>query len=97
MPSNRLTGKTIFVTASAQGIGRASVIAFAQEGARIIATDVNKDKLSELENINGVTTKVLDVLDHAAIQSAAIEYDDIDVILNCAGYVHHGTIMECSQ
>ena len=97
MPSNRLSGKTIIVTASAQGIGRASVIAFAQEGARIIATDVNKDKLSELENINGVTTKVLDVLDHAAIQSAAIEYDDIDVILNCAGYVHHGTIMECSQ
>ena len=97
MPSNRLSGKTIFVTASAQGIGRASAIAFAQEGARIIATDVNKDKLSELENISGVTTKVLDVLDHAAIQSAAIEYDDIDVILNCAGYVHHGTIMECSQ
>ena len=97
MPSNRLSGKTIFVTASAQGIGRASVIAFAQEGARIIATDVNKDKLSELENISGVTTKALDVLDHAAIQSAAIEHDDIDVILNCAGYVHHGTIMECSQ
>ena len=97
MTSDRLAGKSIFVTAGAQGIGRASVIAFAQEGARIIATDVNAEKLSELEDISGVTTKVLNVLDRAAIQSAAAEYDNIDVILNCAGYVHHGTIMECSQ
>ena len=97
MTSDRLAGKSIFVTAGAQGIGRASIIAFAQEGARIIATDVNAEKLSELEDISGVTTKVLNVLDRAAIQSAAAEYDNIDVILNCAGYVHHGTIMECSQ
>ncbi len=63
MPSNRLSGKTIFVTASAQGIGRASVIAFAQEGARIIATDVNKDKLSELENISGCLLYTSDAAD----------------------------------
>jgi len=69
MPSNRLDGKTIFVTASAQGIGRASAIAFAEAGATVIATDINEKKLEELENISGVKTRTLDVLDQHAIRA----------------------------
>lgn len=97
MPSNRLDGKTIFVTASAQGIGRASAIAFAEAGATVIATDINEKKLEELENISGVKTRTLDVLDQHAIRAIANEFKDVEVILNCAGYVHHGTILECSE
>lgn len=97
MPSNRLDGKTIFVTASAQGIGRASVIAFAEAGARVIATDINKEKLEELERISNVKTKTLNVLDQNAIQAAAKEFSDVNVLLNCAGHVHHGTILDCSE
>ena len=97
MSSNRLTGKTIFVTASAQGIGRASVIAFAEAGATVIATDINEKKLEELEDISGVETRALDVLDQNAIRSIANEFTDVGVILNCAGHVHHGTILDCNE
>ena len=97
MPSNRLDGKTIFVTASAQGIGRASVIAFAEAGATVIATDINQEKLEELEEINNVKTKTLNVLDQNAIRAAAKEFNNVNVVLNCAGHVHHGTILECNE
>ena len=97
MPSNRLDGKTIFVTASAQGIGKASVIAFAEAGAKVIATDINKEKLEKLKAISNVETTVLDVLDQNAIRATADQFNDVDVILNCAGHVHHGSIMECSE
>ena len=97
MSSNRLTGKTIFVTASAQGIGRASVIAFAEAGATVIATDINEKKLEELEDISGVKTRALDVLDQNAIRAITNEFTDVDVILNCAGHVHHGTILDCNE
>ena len=97
MPSNRLDGKTIFVTASAQGIGRASVIAFAEAGATVIATDINQEKLEELEEINNVKTKTLNVLDQNAIRAAAKEFSNVNVVLNCAGHVHHGTILECNE
>ena len=97
MPSNRLDGKTIFVTASAQGIGKASVTPFAEAGAKVIATDINKEKLEKLKAISNVETTVLDVLDQNAIRATADQFNDVDVILNCAGHVHHGSIMECSE
>src|SRR5689334_6375591 len=93
----RLSGKTALVTAAAQGIGRATAIAFAREGATVIATDVNLEKLSELTGIEGLAVRPLDVLDAQAIQALAGELGAVDVLVNCAGYVHHGTILECEE
>jgi 2-keto-3-deoxy-L-fuconate dehydrogenase len=88
----RLTGKTAVVTAAAQGIGRASAEAFAREGARVIATDINVDLLDQVQ---GCETRRLDVLDPQGIQALAIELGAIDVLFNCAGFVHSGTILDC--
>jgi len=93
----RLSGKTALVTAAAQGIGRATVLAFAREGATVIATDVNKAALADLDGKDGVRTKQLDVLDPAAIQELAQELGAVDVLFNCAGFVHNGTILECEE
>jgi len=93
----RLSGKTALVTAAAQGIGRATALAFAREGADVIATDVNLEKLSELDGTEGLKVRALDVLDTQAIQSLASELGALDVLVNCAGYVHHGTILECGE
>lgn len=93
----RLSGKTVLVTAAAQGIGRATALAFAREGANVIATDVNVEKLSELEGTQGVKVRALDVLDTQAIQALASELGAVDALVNCAGYVHHGTILECGE
>jgi 2-dehydro-3-deoxy-L-fuconate 4-dehydrogenase len=95
--SGRLAGKTALVTASAQGIGRATVEAFSREGATIIATDINQEKLAELEGLAGVTTRRLDVLDGDAVKAAAAEIGAIDALFNCAGFVHHGSILETSD
>src|SRR5690606_28659055 len=92
-----LGGKTVFITAAAQGIGEASVRAFAAAGAQVVATDVNADKLRELEGKSGVTTRVLDVLDSAAVDAAVAEIGRIDVLFNCAGVVHSGTVLEMSD
>ena len=109
---DRLRGKRAFVTAAGQGMGRAAAIAFAAEGARVWATDVNAEALRSLEGAlgittsgtttrgtttSGVTTRVLDVTDNAAVERVAKEAGDVDVLFNCAGFVHHGTIMECSE
>src|SRR5215204_2492001 len=93
----RLSGKTVLVTAAAQGIGRATALAFAREGADVIATDVNLEKLSELEGTQGLKVRALDVLDTQAIQSLASELGAVDALVNCAGYVHHGTILDCEE
>jgi 2-keto-3-deoxy-L-fuconate dehydrogenase len=93
----RLSGKTVLVTAAAQGIGRATALAFAREGAEVIATDVNLEKLSELEGTQGLKVRALDVLDTQAIQSLASEVGAVDALVNCAGYVHHGTILDCEE
>lgn len=93
----RLSGKTALVTAAAQGIGRASAIAFASEGAKVIATDVNEAKLKELGNLPNIRTRRLDVLDARAIADFAAEAGAVDVLMNCAGFVHHGTILECEE
>ena len=97
--ADRLKGKTALVTAAAQGIGRASALAFAAEGARVVATDLNLGKLEELKReVRGaLETRRLDVTDAAAVAALAGELGAIDVLFNCAGFVHHGTILDCSD
>lgn len=89
----RLAGKTILLTAAAQGIGRASALAFAGEGARVTATDINEEKLAELAGVEGIEARRLDVTDPAAIEAAAREVGAPDVLFNCAGFVHHGSVL----
>jgi 2-keto-3-deoxy-L-fuconate dehydrogenase len=89
-----LTGKITLVTAAAQGIGRASAEAFARAGAKVIATDINETRLNELDGTPGITTRVLNVLDRDAIFAAVEEIGRIDVLFNCAGVVHNGTLLE---
>ena len=88
----RLANKTALVTAAGQGIGRASAIAMAQAGAQVCATDVNPALLESLKGIPGITTQVLDVMDKAAIQRVVASLPKLNVLFNCAGFVHHGAI-----
>jgi 2-keto-3-deoxy-L-fuconate dehydrogenase len=92
-----LEGKLSIITAAAQGIGRATAEAFARAGSRVIATDVNEAKLRELDGIPGITTRVLNVLDGEAVKAAAAEIGRVDVLFNCAGVVHNGTVLEMSE
>lgn len=96
--SGRLAGKTALITAAAQGIGRSTAIAFADEGATVWATDVNEAGLSALaaERPN-IRTRRLDVRDGNAVDAFALELVAIDVLFNCAGFVHHGTILDCTE
>jgi 2-dehydro-3-deoxy-L-fuconate 4-dehydrogenase len=89
-----LEGKTVLVTAAAQGIGRASALAFARAGSRVYATDINQALLDELKGEAGIVTRRLDVLDEAAVKEIVAEIDTVDILFNCAGYVHAGTIMD---
>ena len=89
-----LTGKTCLITAAAQGIGAASVKAFASAGAKVIATDINAGKLAELEGMDGVTTRLLDVLSDEAVANAASEIGAVDILFNCAGVVHNGSVLD---
>jgi len=91
--AGRLAGKTAFITAAGQGIGRAAALAFAREGAQVWATDVNAKGLADL---GGMQTRVLDVTDEAAIHKLSAEVGQIDILFNCAGFVHHGTILDCT-
>ena len=92
----RLAGKRAFVTAAAQGIGRATALAFAAAGAEVIATDINAAKLTELA-APGLSTAMLDVLDAAAVKAAAANAGPIDILFNCAGFVHQGTVLEATE
>jgi 2-keto-3-deoxy-L-fuconate dehydrogenase len=92
--AGRLEGKRALITAAAQGIGRASAELFAREGAEVIATDIDEAKLAGLESC---TRRRLDVRDAAAITALAGEIGPLDVLFNCAGYVHAGTILECTE
>jgi 2-keto-3-deoxy-L-fuconate dehydrogenase len=89
-----LEGKTVLITAAGQGIGRASAERFISMGARVIATDINEKTLSTLE---GAETHVLDVLDGNAVKAFAEKIGAVDVLFNCAGFVHNGTILDCEE
>ncbi len=95
--SDRLRGKLAFVTAAAQGIGKATAQAFVREGARVIATDINEEALAQLSDIEGIETRRLDVLDDAAVEQVAGDVGTPDILFNCAGFVHHGTMLECGD
>jgi 2-keto-3-deoxy-L-fuconate dehydrogenase len=95
--SGRLAGKTVLITAAAQGIGRASVELFAREGARVIATDISKQHLDELAGFANVETHLLDVTDDAAIKALVAKVGAVDVLFNCAGYVAAGNILDCDD
>ncbi|MBC22477.1 MAG: NAD(P)-dependent oxidoreductase [Phycisphaerae bacterium] len=95
---DRLSGKTAFLTAAGQGIGRATAIAFAREGARVIATDINEATLETLQSTSGsIETFRLDVMDQSMVTSVISEIGPVDILFNCAGFVHHGTILDCTE
>ena len=93
----RLEGKRVLVTAAGQGIGRASVLALAAEGAQVWATDINTALLSAYDGVNNVTALPLDVLDKAAIHKLLGSLPAMDVLFNCAGFVHGGTALEATD
>lgn len=89
-----LEGKTVVVTAAAQGIGRATAIAFAEAGASVVATDINEPLLAELAGIKGIRVRKLDVLDDVAVRQVFARIGRVDVLFNCAGFVHSGSVLE---
>jgi 2-dehydro-3-deoxy-L-fuconate 4-dehydrogenase len=94
----RLTGKTAFLTAAGQGIGAATARAFAEEGAKVFATDIAEGALAALRQSHpAIVTSVLDVRDTAAVDAAAARIGAVNILFNCAGYVHHGTVLDCSE
>ncbi|GAA6121383.1 SDR family oxidoreductase [Acidovorax sp. FG27] len=93
----RLAGKTAVVTAAGQGIGRATALAMAREGAQVWATDIRADLLASLAGTDGIRTSELDVLDRAAIDAFFAGLERIDVLFNCAGVVHAGTVLQASD
>jgi len=92
----RLENKTCLVTAAGNGIGKATAIAFAENGAKVIATDIDADALATIDHPS-IETRILDVMSDEAIKAAASEIGTLDVLFNCAGFVHNGTILECSE
>jgi 2-keto-3-deoxy-L-fuconate dehydrogenase len=95
--SQRLAGKKALVTAAGQGIGRATAEAFAHEGAQVVATDINRDALAELARMPGIEVRRLDVTDAAAIGALAAEVGAVQVLFNGAGFVHAGSVLDCSE
>ena len=95
--AGRLSGKKIIITAAAQGIGRACVEAYQAEGASVIATDINQEKLGDLSHLPNVETRLLDVLNLEDISRTSKEIGHVDVLFNCAGFVHHGSILDCDE
>jgi 2-keto-3-deoxy-L-fuconate dehydrogenase len=93
----RLQGKTVLVTAAGQGIGRASVLALAAEGAQVWATDVNEKLLAAYDGVERVRAQRLDVLDKTAIAKAVAAMPAVDVLFNCAGFVHSGTALQATD
>ena len=97
MVAGRLAGKRALVTAAGQGIGAATARAFAAEGATVLATDIDESLLAALATVDGITTRRLDVTDAAQIARVTADAGPLDVLFNCAGYVAHGTILECEE
>jgi len=93
----RLKDKKIIVTAAAQGIGRATALAFEKEGAKVIATDINIEKLEELKkNSPNIEVQLLDSTSKQAVENFAETVEEVDILFHAVGFVHHGTIMDCS-
>ena len=92
-----LQNKTALITAAAQGIGRASAEALARAGARVIATDLNEGKLAELQGITGIETRKLDVLDAKSVAAVIAAIGPVDVLFNCAGFVHNGSLLDSTE
>ena len=95
--AGRLQGKTAMITAAGAGIGRATAIAFANEGATVYATDVNDKLFADYPKLPGLHTSRLDVLDDIAVQKMIGELPPLQVLINCAGFVHNGTILDCTD
>ena len=95
--AGRLAGKTALVTAAGRGIGRASALAFAAEGAQVCATDIDADALGGLPPLDNMERRRLDVTDGAAVTELAGELGALDILFNCAGWVHNGTILDCEE
>jgi 2-keto-3-deoxy-L-fuconate dehydrogenase len=96
--TGRVKGKTALVTAAAQGIGRAAALALARDGARVFATDINEIALRALEKEHvGITARKLDVLNAEDIENAAQAIGAPEILVNCSGHVHHGTILDCEE
>src|SRR4051794_12464116 len=95
--ADRLKGKRAFITAAAVGIGRACAVAFAREGAKVFATDIDEEKLALLKQEGITEVAKLDVRDSAAVEAMAKRAGTVDILLNAAGFVHHGTVLECSE
>jgi NAD(P)-dependent dehydrogenase (short-subunit alcohol dehydrogenase family) len=94
--AGRLQRKTALVSAAAQGMGRAAVLAFAREGASVVATDVDVARLKALESTKGIRTRALDMLDDRAVAALVEEVGAVDILFNCAGWVHQGSILDCT-
>ena len=94
--AGRLAGKTAFITAAGQGMGRAAALAFAREGAKVWASDMNAKTVAELDGKDDIRARVLDVTSENEIKNLSAEVGDIDVLFNCAGIVHHGSILDAS-
>src|SRR3954468_13189243 len=95
--AERLRGKIAFLTAAAAGIGRATALAYSREGAHVIATDINAQQLDALrQEAPQIETVLLDVLDPAQCEAIAKRWPGINILVNVAGFVHHGTILECA-
>lgn len=92
--TGKLKGKVVLVTAAAQGIGRASALAFAEAGATVHATDINEQALADLPKAGNIVPRRLDVLDTKAVETAVAEIGPVDVLFNCAGFVHGGTVLD---
>src|ERR1043166_5679490 len=95
--ADRLKGKRAFVTAAAVGIGRACAVAFAREGADVFATDIDEEKLALLKQEGVASVAKLDVRDSVAVEGIAKRAGSVDILLNAAGFVHHGTVLDCSD
>ena len=95
--AGRLEGKTALITAAGQGIGRATALAMAAEGARVTATDMNPKLLAAFAGVPGIETRQLDVLDDAAVARTIEALPPLDILFNCAGWVHNGTILDCTD
>ena len=95
--TGRLQGKTAFCTASGAGIGRATALAFAREGARVIASDISLEALKGLREAGVAETHLIDVTNTKAVEDAATRIGAVDILFNAAGFVAHGTVLECSD